>query len=109
MQYGYLRFLLLPEPVRKVDGCGSHYSKLVETVGVNGAHVIAAKTRKLLITERRRRQSKRNAKRVCRCRATTNTRMHSDRTGTEAVAAATATTTTVNREVGRRAAVVSMH
>jgi len=77
-----------------------------ETVDVIGAHVRAAKTRKLLITERRRRNWR--VARVCRRRTTNNT-LHSDRTGTEAVAAATASTTTDNREVGRRAAAVITH
>jgi len=63
--------------------------------------VRADKTRKLLITERRRRIT-----RVCHGRATSNA-LHSDRTGTEA--AATASSATDNRVVGRRRAAVSTH
>lgn len=71
-----------------------HTVRNYETVGVIGAHVRADKTRKLLITERRRRIT-----RVCHGRATSNT-LHSDRTGTEA-AATMASSTTDNRVVGR--------
>jgi len=102
VQSGYLRFLMRPD---KLDRCGLHCSKR-SVLSAIGEHVIAAKTRKQLITERRR--SKRNARRVCRCRATTNT-LHSDRTETETVTAATASTAaTDNREVGRRAAAAAV-